>query len=285
MKEDIIIFGASTRGVYVFNKLKDIYNIIAFADNDCKKWGKEIQGIKIINPKKLNYYGKKIFIASEYNEEIKAQLKEMNINNFQMYNSSIEVVLNNLIDKGIELKKISALQTFGGSGKGMERFYKDKVKELDVWEIEKSFEDDLKRNLPNANIKITDSFKEIRKTKKKYDMILIDNPMTIFGEHCEHFDMYIEAFRIMKEESIIILDIMPNLKNIDKKFEYIKESSHLLSRKLFYRCYDPLSINIEIMLQTYKEIANSNGYEIEWYFTEERSGDFIQYLVLKLKRS
>jgi FlaA1/EpsC-like NDP-sugar epimerase len=53
MKQDIIIFGASTRGVYVLDKLKDKYNVVAFTDNDSNKWGNKIQGIEIINPKEL----------------------------------------------------------------------------------------------------------------------------------------------------------------------------------------------------------------------------------------
>jgi hypothetical protein len=284
MKENIIIFGASTRGEYVLRKLKDKYNIVAFTDNDCTKWRTKIQGIEVINPKELIIMNNTIFIASQYDEEIKRQLKKMNIQNFKIYPSSIEVVLNKITAKEVKLEGIFALQTFGGTGNGMERFYKDKVNELDVWEIEKSFEKKLKGNLPNANIKITDSFKEIQKTEKKYNMILIDNPMGVFGEHCEHFDMYMECFKVMRDECIVVLDIIPNLKNISKKFTYIKNSNNILSRKLFYRFHDPLNIPIEAMVQTYREIANKNGFEIKWYFTEERSGDFIEYLVLNLKK-
>lgn len=166
----------------------------------------------------------------------------------------------------------------------MERFYKDKVKELDVWEVEKKYEEQLKKNLPQANIKITDSFKEIVETTKKYNMILMDNPMGNFGEHCEHFDMFIESFRVMEDICIVILDIIPNLTNIDEKFNYICSSEHLLARKLFYRINSPQNITIEKMVQTYKEIAFEKGYDIKWYFTEERSGEFIQYLVLNLKK-
>jgi hypothetical protein len=84
-------------------------------------------------------------------------------------------------------------------------------------------------------------------------MILMDNPMSTFGEHCQHFDMYMECFKVMRDECIVIFDIIPNLQNIDEKFEYIKTTEHLLSRKLFYRFNNPLNIPIEIMIQTYKK--------------------------------
>lgn len=282
--QEIIIFGASTRGIYVLNKLKNVYNVIAFVDNDVKKWGGSIQGIKIISPNELNNFKCKIIIASQYDKEIKAQLDQKNLCNYEVYPSSIEIVFSNIENRGIELKNINALQTFGGSGNGMERFYKDKVKQLEVWEIEKCFEEQLRENLPRATIKITDSFKEISQTKKKFDMILMDNPMSVFGDHCEHFDMFMESFQVMKDECILVLDIIPDLINIDERFNYLCSNEHLLARKLFYRTNSPKNINIEKMIKTYKEIAFDKGYDIEWYFTEERSGEFIQYLVLNLKR-
>lgn len=282
--EKVIIFGASTRGIYALNKLKEKYNIIAFADNDHTKWENKIEGIQVINPNTLHKFSSKIIIASQYDNEIKAQLNEMNIFNYEVYPSSIEIVFSKIEKKGIDLKKVNALQTFGGSGNGMERFYKDKVKQLEVWEIEKSFEEQLRKNLPRATIKITDSFKEITQTMKKFNMILIDNPMSVFGEHCEHFDMFMESFQIMKDECIVVLDIIPNLEDRGIEFDYLCSNEHLLARKLFYRTNSPKNITIEKMVETYKEIAINKGYDIRWYFTEERSGNFIQYLVLNLKR-
>ena len=43
----------------------------------------------------------------------------------------------------------------------------------------------LQKNLPNAIIKIQDSIKSILeyKLKKKFDLIVIDNPMNIFGKN------------------------------------------------------------------------------------------------------
>lgn len=208
----------------------------------------------------------------------------MGINDCEIFKSSIEFVFEILVKRGIGLNNCYALQTFGGSGDGMEKFYKEKVKELDVWEIDEKFKEKLEKNLPEANIKITDSFKEIKKTIKRYNMILMDNPMGIFNGHCEHFDMFMESFQVMQDQCIVILDIMPNLQNVDDNFNYICDSNNLLARKLFYRVNDPLNISIEEMIKAYREISNARGYDIEWYFTEERSGDFIQYLVLNLKR-
>jgi NADH/NAD ratio-sensing transcriptional regulator Rex len=52
MNTDIVLFGASNLGKATFILLKNSYNIVWFCDNDPEKWGKSIEGIKIIPPSK-----------------------------------------------------------------------------------------------------------------------------------------------------------------------------------------------------------------------------------------
>lgn len=285
MKDNIVIFGASTRGDYVYRKLKDKYVIKYFCDNDVKKHGTKINGVEIISPQKLydlrNY---KIIIASMYYEEICEQLKKMDICNVEVYASNTECAINRIEKKGIDLSQMNALEVFGGSGKSVDRYVLDKVKKLDVWEIDERRQTELKNNLPKAEIKIVDSFNEIKNTKNRYDIVIMDNPMNMFESHCEHFDMFINIFDILKDQGIIILDIIPKLDDIPTEFQYIKEDMHLLCRKLFYGTKNPLNIPIKNMVSTYEDIINKNGYILEWSFTEERSRNFIYYLVLKIKK-
>lgn len=285
MKENIIIFGASTRGVYVYERLKNNFNIQYFCDNDIKKHGTKISNIEIISPEKLSDIKDcKIIIASMYYEEICQQLCNMGINNFEVYPSNAECAIKDIESRDINLKDMDALEVFGGSGKSVDVYILDKVKSLEVWEIEQSREVELKSNLPGAEIKIVDSFKQIKKTKNKYDVIIMDNPMAMFGSHCEHFDMYIDIFNVVKDESIIILDIIPKLEGIPSRFESLKDEMHLLCRKLFYRTENSLNIPIDDIISAYENIINKNGYTLEWSFIEERSKDFIYYLVLKIKK-
>lgn len=286
MKDKVVIFGASTRGCYVYEKLKDTYEIIYFCDNDENKHGTKINGIEIISPQKL-YHLKycKVVIASMYYEEICSQLDGMSINNIDVYPSNTECTIKRIEEKGVILNDMHVLEVFGGNGKSVDRYVIDKVKRLHVWEIDQSREIELKNNLPKAEIKIVDSFNEIKKTKNKYDIIIMDNPMAMFGSHCEHFDMFIHIFNILKDEGIIILDIIPKLENIPIEFGFLKENIYLLCRKLFYRTETPLNIPIKDMISVYEDIINKNGYMLEWNFTEERSKDFIYYLVLKVKKN
>lgn len=286
MKEQVVIFGASTRGDYVYEKLKDKYQVKYFCDNDIKKHGNMMKNIKIISPEKLSHIEKyKIIVASMYHEEICEQLYNLGIKNFEIYPSNMECTIKQIEEKGINLTSMNALEVFGGNGKAVDTYILNKVKSLEVWEIDKRKEIDLRNNLPGAKVKITDSFNEIKITENKYDIIILDNPMEMFNEHCENFDMFIHIFNVLKDEAIIILDIIPSLDNKSIKFEYLKNNIHLLCRKLFYRVENPLNIPIDQIIFAYEDIINKNGYKLEWSFIEERSKDFIYYLVLKIKKN
>lgn len=284
LKENIIIFGASTRGIFVYEKLKHTFCIKYFCDNDSSKFNKTISGITIISPDQLKDLEYKVIIASMYHEEISNQLMSIGMSNFEIYPSAIECVISRLKAKGVKINDLDALEVFGGNGKGIEIYYADEVKKIEIWEINENFKTELQTNLPKADIKIVDSFEEVKRTSKTYDMIVMDNPMQKIGNHCEHFDMFIDIFRVIKDECILILDIIPNIESATSEFGFLKLPDQILCRKLFYRTATPLNIPIEEIVDTYKDIISRNNYMLEWYFIEERSKDFIKFLVLKIKK-
>ena len=102
MNTDIVLFGASNLGKATFILLKNSYNIVWFCDNDPEKWGKSIEGIKIIPPSKLRDIDNvDIVISSIYYEEIAKQLNSMGINNFKVFN----FLLQDCPTKGTEAKE------------------------------------------------------------------------------------------------------------------------------------------------------------------------------------
>lgn len=83
----IYLFGASSYGKRLYEKLKLKYNICGFIDNDSKKWGEYIDNKPIISPSQLRNFNNNyhILITSDYANEISNQLKNMNITNFNLY--------------------------------------------------------------------------------------------------------------------------------------------------------------------------------------------------------
>ena len=94
--------------------------------------------------------------------------------------------MNNVVDflksKNVHLEKLHAVEIFGGIGKTDAVLAKN-VKTFEIWEIDQKLRPKLEKNFPNAKIKICDSIKILNKSQKiqKFDLILIDNPMSIFG--------------------------------------------------------------------------------------------------------
>ena len=100
------------------------------------------------------------------------------------------------LEKRVDIAKLNALEVFGRAGDWHTIVYANRVKSLQVWEIDKKWKNILKTNLPNAKIKILDSIKIIVENLEpsKFDLIVIDNPMNTWGTkkepnfYCEHFD-------------------------------------------------------------------------------------------------
>lgn len=78
MLTDMIIFGAGklAESLYEIAFFME-YQIVAFADNDERKWGKRIKGIEIVSPEQLRNYSCKIVVPDKFFDEISLQLKAL----------------------------------------------------------------------------------------------------------------------------------------------------------------------------------------------------------------
>ncbi len=207
------------------------------------------------------------------------KLKELIIRKFRL--DPIQKVLRKLKKKNINLRNLDALEVFGYTGEYHTRFYAPYVHNLEVWEINPAFEKQLRKNLPFAEIKITDSFNEIKRTSRKYDLVVVDNPMSTFGNYCEHFDLFPDIFSIMGDSSLLILNVIPEInKTALQKWPYLFNDLQLKRRKSFYGTDKPEKISFEDLVKSYKRICFANGFNIEWYFFQRRT--IVDYLVIKI---
>ena len=78
---EVVLFGAGFLGETEAPLLKNELNIVAFSDNDPKKWKKEIAGIPCIAPEKILQY-KNVFVMSpvvKFYPQIAKQMQELGI--------------------------------------------------------------------------------------------------------------------------------------------------------------------------------------------------------------
>ena len=87
ISDNMVIFGASTLGKAAYEMYKVSHKIICFCDNDKNKWGKDINGVRIVSPDSLNMLNKdfEVLIASMYYEEIIQQLINIGIEKYKLF--------------------------------------------------------------------------------------------------------------------------------------------------------------------------------------------------------
>lgn len=193
--------------------------------------------------------------------------------------SPMQKVFRQLKRREVNVKRLHALEVFGGYGTLHTTDYARQVATLDVWELEAKREKSLRENLPMAEVKITDSYRELKNTYKRYDLIVIDNPVSVYGTHCEHFDVFPDVFRIAMDSTIIIMNVIPEINDIQSN------EIHLARRKLFYKTNHPAKVTFSEMIECYEKLCLENGFSIEWYFAQKLSRTAVYSLVLKIVRS
>lgn len=181
------------------------------------------------------------------------------------------------------LKGCIALEAFAYTGELQTRAYKKYPTYLEAWEISADCEMALKKNLPRATIKITNSFDELLRCTKKFNYINVDTHQGLFGKYCENFEFFPLLFNVTANECIVNLNVIPNATDKWKrKYPDLFNKEHLARRKEFYNTERPENVSLEEMLTVYRMIAQHNGYEVIWHYSLQRTLTY--YLVLHLKK-
>jgi len=185
---------------------------------------------------------------------------------------------------GVPLHEFDVLELFGRDGTGHVQDYAKFVGSLEVWEIDREWRPKLECNIPGARIKITDSFQEVRTTPTTYDLLVVDAPLAVTGTYCEHFDLFPHLFRICRERSVLILNVIPSATSGDLKWwPNVFSPAHLARRREFYGSITPEQIALPEMARRYARLADENGFDCDWHFFQQRPGIMV-YFVCHLTR-
>jgi len=185
--------------------------------------------------------------------------------------------------RGVEPSTLHVLELFGGSGTFHTIDYATLVASLEVWEIDTRHEPSLRRSLPGAVIRFVDTFAELDRATERYDLVVVDNPMSTWKGRCEHFDLFPSIFRLLKEESIVVLNVIPLIPpSARERYPYLFNREQLARRTAFYRTSHPEEVSVGKMIETYERLARTAGYRIRWHVLVRRH--FVYYLALSLER-
>ena len=195
-------------------------------------------------------------------------------------------LLDELGRRGVDVPSLDALEIFGSDGLDHTTTYADRVRTLEVWEIDENLRPRLGENLPKASIRIADSYTEVTQTAKRFDFVVIDNPIGPYGAHCDHFGLFPDkVFWIARDRCILALDVIPRINLVTlKHFPELIEKDYLERRKQFYGAEDAMHIPIERMAARYRGFAEQNGFRGAWSFHIKRSDAGVHYLVLGIRK-
>ena len=218
-------------------------------------------------------------------EDIKKIISSKNIFTLRMNH-----VFDFLKSEGVPLEKLRAIEVFGGIGKTDVVLAKN-VKMFEIWEIDEKLKPQLEKSFPNAKIKICDSIEILNKTKKiqKFDLVLIDNPMSVFGtkknshEYCEHFDIIKNIENLIDKEAIVIF-----LVNKKPFFAKKLKKRNILWRKRrqeFYGNVDTNNMSVQFLTSFYTELFRSLGLMTIFVNSIPRHNPHLDYFIFLLRKN
>jgi len=190
-------------------------------------------------------------------------------------------------------KPLIALEVFGKHGLGVTRDYAHLCDYLELWEIDTIYAKFARKFLPEAVVKIGDSIDAVKTGKllrNDYNFIVIDNPIVSFfgsGNYCEHFDLFPALLKRIADKSILIMNVVVDMKAIVNNFPYISLKNWTIRRKEFYQKNEDKEViepNVETMINLYKKIVSEEDFTITNAFLVPRDTCMV-VLVIVLKRN
>jgi hypothetical protein len=197
-----------------------------------------------------------------------------------MRGEAMKLTCDRLEQMGEPLGEYRALEFFARAGDWQTTVYASKVKSLSAWEIAPDYEMDLKRNLPGAEIRIEDSYKLAQEKcyQNAFEFIVFDNPQSVFGDYCEHFEALPLLLQLMAKQGLVIF-------NINRRpFNYEQSPAWQKQRMEYYGC-DASTLDAGFFLAFYACKFAAMGLKVRFSFEEQRNKEYLSYLVFGLERS
>lgn len=192
-------------------------------------------------------------------------------------------VLRELRSRGINVGALNALECFAFTGGMHTRDYAASVRSLELWEIYAGHEPTLRAGFPGSVVRITDTYAEVARTDRRFGFVVVDNSPVHVG-HIEHFDLFPDIFRVLEDESVLVLDVIPELNGaVRRQYPEMFKEATLEARRRFFNANDPRHLFQGELLSAYAALAQQAGFRIAWSFFRRRN-PIITYLVLRLVR-
>jgi hypothetical protein len=186
-----------------------------------------------------------------------------------------------LKSQGINMRSLRALDFFAREGDWQTAVYAKEVGSLEAWEINPDFLPGLQRNLPDATLRIVDSYDYGSTTDDRFDFVVLDNPQATFGPdecYCEHFEALPVSIRLLRPGAFLIFNINWAPFNFEAHPEWKRRRSE------FYGVDDTASLSPEeFLLPFYRRYFEARGCKVLQAFVQPRNNEYLAYMVFRLE--
>jgi hypothetical protein len=183
------------------------------------------------------------------------------------------------------LDSLSVLELFAQVGNGHTIEYSNKIRSLELWEIEPGFAPILRKRFPEATVRSVDSYARLQTTPTPFDIVIGDAPVSEHGGRYEHFDIFPDVFSWLTDEAFLIVDITPFV-TVEARQAYPRafDDNHMKARSLFYRTDRPDHIQPSVMAAHYCALCEAAGWKVFDSLIEPRK-EVLSYLMIGLRRN
>lgn len=180
----------------------------------------------------------------------------------------------------LDLKVCSCIELFARDGSWQTQYILNDAKFSEAWEIDTSYANLLRQNLPNTDLIFCDSIQRLKKVKGNFNVIIADNPQGVFGscgQYCEHFDIIENVHNLINKSAWLIF-------NINRKpFNYIEGSAWMKRRKLFYKTDDTGNLTRDFFLNFYTNFFIQMNCKVKNSFVLDRNNQYLSYLCIQIE--
>ena len=194
-----------------------------------------------------------------------------------------------LYNSGINLKESGVLDLFAGDGSFRSHKITREARIVDAVDRSKTKLDTYKKGMTNVVTHPEDAIEFVNKACiantdfYKWEVILIDNPGRIFGDYCEHFDLFPQVLQLLSQNnpSALVFNVLPNankrLGSVNKhrgiRKEFYQSSKEYLEEEFLTQFYDGYFFPREIrgrsfFPRTHSQLGGKNQYWIAAYVFE-----------------
>lgn len=188
----------------------------------------------------------------------------------------MKALLGELRWRGVKLSQVDALEFFAGVGDRHTQAYASHVRSLEAWEIDRACEPALRRNLPNATVRIGDSFELAMASERQFRLVVLDNPQGVFRGYCEHFEA-LGTLPSLLATGLVVFNL--NL----RPYALAEHCEWAERRRDFYGLVETCDLDETWAQDFYAGLFVRLGYRTEWTFLVPRN-DFLAYAVYAVSR-